>query len=233
MSFHLSPRTASRDRAQLGRQRLESHAQITREVHHPEPGCRPVQVGDILNPVPDEDSFPIKSSKDPGTWRIVESLGFGAFASVWSAKPVTRGAEETIEAGATTVSSPAPGGICAVKMVDRKSCARNSRTASAFYREVEVLRHLVHQGVVGYVAHFSTSSHHCLVLERLEGGELFSLVEVDSNRHRMMRPGPGDPEGYGLVRRIFGELCRAVSWLHEVEVVHRDIKLESESALRH
>lgn len=231
MSSHLSPRSASRERYPVGRPRRASH--IAREAHHTEPGCRPVQVGDVLTPVADDASFPIKSSKDPGTWRIIQSLGFGAFASVWSAKPETPGAEEVVEAGVSLVPSPDRGGVCAVKMVDRKSCERNSRTASAFYREVEVLRHLVHQGVVGYVAHFSTASHHCLVLERLQGGELFSLVEMDSNRTRMMRPGPGDPEGYGLVRRIFGELCRAVSWLHEVEVVHRDIKLESESGGRH
>lgn len=30
-----------------------------------------------------------------------------------------------------------------------------------------------------------------------------------------------------LLRRIFGELCRAVSWMHAVGLVHRDIKLES------
>ncbi|BEJ12474.1 hypothetical protein CspHIS471_0209340 [Cutaneotrichosporon sp. HIS471] len=225
LSSHLSPRAASRERPTVARVRRQSH--ITREAHHMEPGCRPVQVGDVLVPVEDDDTFPIKSSKDPGTWRIVQSLGFGAFASVWSAKPVTQSATKLAQEGVTPVPSPDSVGICAVKMVDRKACARSSRNASAFYREVEVLRHLVHQGVVSYVAHFSTVSHHCLVLERLQGGELFSLVEVDANRARMLRPGPNDPDGYGLVRRIFGELCRAVSWLHEVEVVHRDIKLEN------
>lgn len=30
-----------------------------------------------------------------------------------------------------------------------------------------------------------------------------------------------------LIRRIFGELCHAVSWMHSVGLVHRDIKLES------
>ena len=43
----------------------------------------------------------------------------------------------------------------------------------------------------------------------------------------MPDPTNNDAEGYALVRRIFGELSRAVGWLHEVGVVHRDIKLES------
>lgn len=187
---------------------------IAREVHHAEPGEVAVKAGDVLTPVAD-DSFPVRSSEAPGSWRLRSLLGQGAFASVWSGD--AEGDGETPR-----------GTVAAVKLVDRGACTRNSRTAIAFYREVEVLRHLVHPGIVGYYCHFSTDTHHCLVLERLSGGELFSLVEDERNRSRMLRPGPDDPEGFGLVRRIFGELARAVSWLHEVEVVHRDIKLESE-----
>lgn len=200
---HLSPRRAQS-------LRRDPH-HIIRETHHAEPAEETIHAGDILLPVPDDDSLPIPSSDEPGRWNLLRPLGQGAFASVWSAK------------------SAMDGQVAAVKMVDRAACERNSRTATAFYREVEVLRHLVHQGIVGYIAHFSTESHHCLVLEQLDGGECFSLVEVDANRDRMLRASPTDPEGHGLIRRIFGELCRAVSWLHEVEVVHRDIKLESES----
>ncbi|PRQ71216.1 Protein kinase-like domain-containing protein [Rhodotorula toruloides] len=31
----------------------------------------------------------------------------------------------------------------------------------------------------------------------------------------------------GLAKRIFGELCSAVGWMHEIGLVHRDIKLEN------
>lgn len=69
------------------------------------------------------------------------------------------------------------------------------------------------------------------MLEHLGGGELFDLVSQPANRARMLLPDSldSDTEGYAFVRRIFGELCRAVGWLHEVGVVHRDIKLESRS----
>lgn len=33
----------------------------------------------------------------------------------------------------------------------------------------------------------------------------------------------------GLIRRVFGELVDAVRYLHSHYIVHRDIKLESES----
>lgn len=37
-----------------------------------------------------------------------------------------------------------------------------------------------------------------------------------------------DPsEDESTLRRMFTELCKAVSWMHGVGLVHRDIKLES------
>lgn len=55
-----------------------------------------------------------------------------------------------------------------------------------------------------------------MVLPLCPGGDLFDFI----TRHRKdMRS--------GLVRRIFGEVCRAVAYLHSNFVVHRDIKLEN------
>jgi tRNA (cytidine32/guanosine34-2'-O)-methyltransferase len=183
------------------------------ERHHAEESEVPLHAGDILDPVPDDESLAIRSSENPGRWRLIGELGEGAFASVWSAESKEHADE----------------GVVAVKLVGRTMAARSRRTAISFYREVEVLRHLVHPGVVGYIAHFSTATHHALVLERLAGGELFSLLAEQANSDRMIRRSATDSDGYGFIRRVFGELSRAVAWLHEVEVVHRDIKLESES----
>jgi serine/threonine protein kinase len=77
-----------------------------------------------------------------------------------------------------------------------------------------------HPNVVNYLSSFSTCSHHCLVLEKVSGGELFELLQ---------RPGYHAKMGEDFVRRVFGELARCVGWLHEAGVVHRDLKLESES----
>ena len=145
------------------------------------------------------------------SWRLGQKLGEGAFSSVWSAAALD---------ALTTVA--------AIKLMDKRFCSTNARTKIAFIREVEVLRHICHPGVVSFLASFATPTYHCLVLERLEGGELFELVNDEENRRRMMLPGPRDDVGEGFVRRIFGELVKAVGWLHEVGVVHRDIKLESE-----
>lgn len=65
---------------------------------------------------------------------------------------------------------------------------------------------------------FETPFHTCLVLEYSPGGELFDLL---ANHHEEMSE--------ALVRRIFGELADVLGWMHSIGLVHRDIKLESES----
>lgn len=65
---------------------------------------------------------------------------------------------------------------------------------------------------------FSTPIYTALVLEYCDGGELFDFLAS-------WHPHLTEP----LARRIFGELCSAVGWMHEICLVHRDIKLESES----
>ncbi|KAH9857536.1 kinase-like domain-containing protein [Lenzites betulinus] len=110
------------------------------------------------------------------------------------------------------------GRLVAVKMTERSLCTANSRSRVSFVREVEVLRHIAHPSIVSYLHSFSTPSHHCLVLEHISGGELLDLVDNPESFARIDE---------SLVRRIWGELCKAVAWMHSVGLVHRDIKLEN------
>jgi serine/threonine protein kinase len=57
-----------------------------------------------------------------------------------------------------------------------------------------------------------------LALEYVAGGELFDLINSDESHAALHEP---------LLRRVFGELAKAVAWMHGVGLVHRDIKLES------
>ncbi|CUA72138.1 Serine/threonine-protein kinase ppk27 [Schizosaccharomyces pombe 972h-] [Rhizoctonia solani] len=112
----------------------------------------------------------------------------------------------------------APGRLVAVKMMDRALCDVNDRTRISFVREVEVLRHISHPSIVAYLHSFTTPTHHCLVVEHIGGGELFDLINKEENQNKMTE---------SLLRRLWGELCRAVGWMHSVALVHRDIKLEN------
>ncbi len=80
------------------------------------------------------------------------------------------------------------------------------------------LQHISHPSIVSFIHAFSTPAHHILVLEHIGGGELFDLVSSPESHSRLDEP---------VLRRIFGELCRAAGWMHAVGLVHRDIKLES------
>ncbi|KAI0628759.1 kinase-like domain-containing protein, partial [Trametes polyzona] len=81
-----------------------------------------------------------------------------------------------------------------------------------------LLQHIAHPSIVSYLHSFSTPSHHCLVLEHISGGELLDLIDNQESYARIDE---------SLVRRIWGELCKAVAWMHSVGLVHRDIKLEN------
>ncbi|OBZ75982.1 CBL-interacting serine/threonine-protein kinase 11 [Grifola frondosa] len=97
------------------------------------------------------------------------------------------------------------GRLVAVKMTERSLCEENERTRVSFVREAEVLRHISHPSIVSYLHSFSTPSHHCLVMEHVGGGELFDLIDSAESHARLTEP---------LLRRIWGELCKAVARKH-------------------
>lgn len=82
-------------------------------------------------------------------------------------------------------------------------------------REVEVLKSLRHERVVTLLEFYETDSSMYLVMEFLEGGDLFHAIKDRGNL----------PEAEA--RRLFHELCEAVEYLHSENVVHRDLKLEN------
>lgn len=78
-------------------------------------------------------------------------------------------------------------------------------------------QNIEHPSIASLLATFPTPLYTVLVMDYCPGGELFDFL---GDWHRMI-PEP-------LARRIVGELAAAVSWIHSIGLVHRDIKLESE-----
>jgi serine/threonine protein kinase len=79
-------------------------------------------------------------------------------------------------------------------------------------------QHVSHPNIVSFVHSFTTTTYYCLLLEHIDGPELLDFIN--------------SAEKYGQLderslRQIWGELCKAVGWMHSVALVHRDIKLES------
>ncbi|THH20053.1 hypothetical protein EW146_g1241 [Bondarzewia mesenterica] len=139
------------------------------------------------------------------TYELVKPIGQGAFSFVWMARDATNGV------------------LVAIKMIARaKSTGRHGdRTRASFVRETEVLQclaHPAHPSLPILHAAFSLPSHHVLVLEHIAGGELFDVVNSDAQHARLTE---------GILQRIWIELVGAVEWMHNRNIVHRDIKLEN------
>jgi serine/threonine protein kinase len=82
-------------------------------------------------------------------------------------------------------------------------------------REIHHHRRLHHPHVTQLYEVIATENSIWLITELCSGGELFDYL-VEKGRI-------GEDE----CRRIFGQLCLAVWYVHENKVVHRDLKLEN------
>jgi serine/threonine protein kinase len=87
--------------------------------------------------------------------------------------------------------------------------------SASLTREIHHHRRLHHPNVMQLYEVLATESYIWMVTELCPGGELYDyLVE------RGVMP---EPEA----RRIFGQLCLAVAYVHDRGIVHRDLKLEN------
>lgn len=87
--------------------------------------------------------------------------------------------------------------------------------SAALTREIHHHRQLHHPHVIQMYEVIATESHIWIVTELCCGGELFDYL-VEKGRL-------SEDE----TKIIFGQLCLAVSYLHEKGIVHRDLKLEN------
>lgn len=75
-------------------------------------------------------------------------------------------------------------------------------------------------------ATMETEQHICIVLEYVQGEELFDFVQrMHTDIHKEESNLSVDEN---LVKRLGLELIQVISWLHDHNIVHRDLKLESE-----
>lgn len=103
----------------------------------------------------------------------------------------------------------------AVKQIPRARAGGDELAALA--REVDLHARLRHRHVMQLLEVVRTEGSIWLVCELCPGGELYDyLVEQPSARLAERE-----------ARRILGQLCLAVAYVHDAGMVHRDIKLEN------
>ncbi|CAG8496120.1 14107_t:CDS:2 [Cetraspora pellucida] len=104
----------------------------------------------------------------------------------------------------------------AIKMISLKEMQENECLKTGVSREIKILEYINHPNIVSLLDTVETPKHLCLVLEYVPGGELFDYV----NDHY-------EKITEDEVKQIFYELVNTVSYLHESNIVHRDLKLEN------
>ncbi|KAI8636490.1 kinase-like domain-containing protein [Parasitella parasitica] len=172
-----------------------NNGNIIREFKFPSPA--PTPYDDVENLV----------GKHIWKFRIRELLGVGAFSKVFLAHNMEEG------------------GLFAIKMINKERMYQDLRVKSSIEREVGVLKFLNHDRIVQLEATMETEQHLCIVLEYVQGGELFDFVQhIHNDIHKVGIQSNIDEL---LIKRLALELIDVVLWLHEHNIVHRDLKLEN------
>jgi serine/threonine protein kinase len=107
----------------------------------------------------------------------------------------------------------ADGKKVAVKIVSRNKLQKEDEMSLRI--EVEVLMSLTHPNIVQVLDFFEEPEQFYVVLEYLEGGELFDRLLEKAVYNE------------GEARDTFTILLKAIKYCHDLEVVHRDIKPEN------
>lgn len=225
-----------------------SSDEAARNLGHPRRRQGPSEsaTGSSISPVPSSRERPsqpaiVESREEEedgdqiGPYRIEKTLGVGAFSRVALGRLIRSSSGGSTKRSDRMISSlpelrqralqknrqgSADGNddVVALKMLDREPCNNNERLKVSWVREVEVLKHISHPNLVRFITSFSTPLHHTLVLERVAGGELFDALMSNFDQFAQRE---------WLVRVIYTELANAIGWMHHINLVHRDIKLEN------
>ncbi|KAJ6470590.1 kinase-like domain-containing protein [Mycena vitilis] len=102
----------------------------------------------------------------------------------------------------------------AVKLIRRDTVANEEKMAK-IAREIEILDMLKHPNIVRLYDVFETDKFFGIILEYASGGELFDHILA----HRFLKERDAV--------RLFAQLVSGVWYMHQKNIVHRDLKLEN------
>ena len=140
-----------------------------------------------------EDTSNYRNIKE--TYKIEATLGKGSFATVKKAKN-----RET-------------GERFAVKVLSKKKMSDEDK--ASMQTEIEILKSVDHPNIVKLIDVFEDERHWCLVMELMQGGELFDeILEKDHFSE-------------SEAREATKAIIDAIGYCHEKGIAHRDIKPEN------
>ncbi|OTA66475.1 mitogen-activated protein kinase [Hypoxylon sp. EC38] len=146
-------------------------------------------------------SFLAGESWDDNKWMKGALIGQGSFGSVYLALHAVTGELLAVK----QVEAPSPG-------ANSQTDARKKSMIEALKREIGLLRDLRHANIVQYLGCSSSAEHLNIFLEYVPGGSVQTML----NSYGAL-PEP-------LVRSFVRQILNGLSYLHNRDIIHRDIK---------
>ncbi|KAI1104234.1 kinase-like domain-containing protein [Jackrogersella minutella] len=146
-------------------------------------------------------SFLAGESWDDNKWMKGALIGQGSFGSVYLALHAVTGELLAVK----QVETPSPG-------ANSQTDTRKKSMIEALKREISLLRDLRHANIVQYLGCSSSSEHLNIFLEYVPGGSVQTML----NSYGAL-PEP-------LVRSFVRQILNGLSYLHNRDIIHRDIK---------
>ncbi|ORX44167.1 Pkinase-domain-containing protein [Piromyces finnis] len=106
------------------------------------------------------------------------------------------------------------GDLVAMKFIDKVNFV--GPESNSIYEEIKLMKAIKHKNIVKLIDVIETSTVLCIVMEYCENGELYDLIVENFQNFTI------DDK-----KKIFKELVRAVKYLHENNISHRDLKVEN------
>ncbi|TKY86152.1 hypothetical protein EX895_004977 [Sporisorium graminicola] len=144
-------------------------------------------------------------------FQLIKKMGDGAFSNVYKARDRQTGQKVAIKVVRKYELNSNQ------DRLDPNFRKKNRVTERAnILKEVQIMRNLKHEGIVDLLSFSESRDHYFLVLELMEGGELFlQIVKLTYFSE-------------ALARHVILQVAHAIRYLHEERgVVHRDIKPEN------
>ncbi|EMD41022.1 hypothetical protein CERSUDRAFT_111598 [Gelatoporia subvermispora B] len=147
-------------------------------------------------------------------YKLIDKMGDGAFSNVYKAIDLSTGQKVAVKVVRKYELSASQAGD---KHLNREFKKKPRVTERAnILKEVQIMRGINHPSIVELYSFSESPEHYFLVLELLEGGELFhQIVKLTYFSEN-------------LARHVIMQVAEGIRYLHEERgVVHRDIKPEN------
>ena len=108
----------------------------------------------------------------------------------------------------------------ATKVYDRQTIEKSPDLFRYLKTEATILKHLNHPNIVKLREVKKTKKHYYLVMELCNGGELSKILKQYIAKYNKAFPEE-------IVQYLMRQICDAINYLHNLDIMHRDIKLDN------